>query len=64
MANISYKGDEDNTCMVFGCNKKRHKLRLCLQHYAYHYGPSIGSFEDAVEFLAWGMGEIYGQSGD
>ena len=56
----AFKGDDDNTCMVMNCKEPRHKQRLCFQHYAYHYGPPIGSFEQAVEFLRWGMEEANG----
>lgn len=59
---ITYKGDDTNTCMVLGCNAPRHKMHLCFQHYAEHYGPDIRSFEDAVEFLQWGLQEITGPS--
>jgi hypothetical protein len=55
---VTFKGDSDNTCMVFGCNEPRHKARYCFFHYCYHYGPDIHSFEDAVAFLAWGIKEM------
>jgi hypothetical protein len=52
-----FKGDDDNTCMVNNCTEPRHKEKLCFEHYVYHYGPPIHSFEDAVRFLGWGMME-------